>query len=137
MPESRQTLGRPIAVHGIAPAYLQRAMFIVILSFLFFLAMMFVYYINQSIGYFLLASAFLVIYLFTLFSFVRQRRNVVSVYENGISYKDVSVKWSEIEGVDANGMLNLRSGKTMALPNSLHENENLLNFIRQSAVKSD
>ena len=58
----------------IAPAQLQRAVFIAVLSFLFFLAMMFAYYIRQSALYFLLASAFLVIYLVTMISFVRLRR---------------------------------------------------------------
>lgn len=57
-----------------APAELQRAVFIAVLSFLFFLAMMFAYYIRQSLLYFLLATAFLIIYLITMFSFVRLRR---------------------------------------------------------------
>jgi len=57
-----------------APAQLQRAVFIAVLSFLFFLAMMFAYYIRQSAVYFLLATAFLIIYLLTMFSFVRMRR---------------------------------------------------------------
>jgi hypothetical protein len=56
------------------PAQLQRAVFIVVLSFLFFLAMMAMFYIRQSVLYFLLASAFLVIYIITMISFVRMRR---------------------------------------------------------------
>ena len=66
-PERQKDLGKLIAVYGIAPAYLQRAVFIVILSFVFFLAMMLVYYIRQNVVYFLLASAFLILYLVTLF----------------------------------------------------------------------
>ena len=59
-----------------SPAQLQRAVFIVVLSFLFFLAMMFAYYIRQSALYFLLATAFLIVYLITMISFVWLRRNV-------------------------------------------------------------
>ena len=57
-----------------APAQLQRAVFIAVLSFLFFLAMMFAYYIRQSALYFLLATAFLIVYLITMVSFVRLLR---------------------------------------------------------------
>lgn len=57
-----------------APAQAQRAVFIAVLSFLFFLAMMFAYYIRQSMLYFLLATAFLIIYFVMMFSFVRLRR---------------------------------------------------------------
>lgn len=58
-----------------SPAHLQRAVFIAVLSFLFFLAMMFAYYIRQSALYFLLATAFLIVYLVTMISFVRLRRS--------------------------------------------------------------
>lgn len=53
---------------------IQRAVFIAVLSFLFFLAMMFAFYIRQSALYFLLATAFLIIYIITMISFVRLRR---------------------------------------------------------------
>jgi hypothetical protein len=56
------------------PAVIQRAVFIAVLSFLFFLAMMFAYYIRQSVVYFLLATAFLIVYIVTMISFVRLRR---------------------------------------------------------------
>jgi len=58
----------------ISPTQLQKAVFIAVLSFLFFLAMMFAYYIRQSTLYFLLATAFLIVYLVTMYSFVRLRR---------------------------------------------------------------
>lgn len=53
---------------------MQRATFIAVLSFLFFLAMMFAYYIRQSALYFLLATAFLIVYIITMISIVRSRR---------------------------------------------------------------
>ncbi len=56
------------------PAHAQRAAFIAVLSFLFFLAMMAAFYILQSMLYFLLATAFLIVYFVTMISFVRLRR---------------------------------------------------------------
>lgn len=58
-----------------SPTQLQRAVFIAVLSFLFFLAMMFAYYIRQSALYFLLATAFLFVYIVTMISFVKLRRS--------------------------------------------------------------
>lgn len=60
---------------SISPDQLQRAVFIAVLSFLFFLAMMFAYYVRQSALYFLLATAFLIVYIVTMISFVRLRRS--------------------------------------------------------------
>jgi Ca2+/Na+ antiporter len=128
--ESEQDLGKLIAVHGIAPAYLQRAVFIVILSFLFFLAMMFAYYIRQNVVYFLLASAFLVLYLITLFSFVMQRRSVVEVYERGLKFKKRSASWNEVESIDNSGTISLPDGKQIALPKSLNDFDGLIARIR-------
>ena len=55
---------------------MQRAAFMAVLSFMFFVAMMFAFYIRQSALYFLLATAFLIIYLLTMISFVRLRRGI-------------------------------------------------------------
>ena len=103
MSDSTGNLGRLVAVYGIAPAYLQRAVFIVVLSFMFFLGMMFTYYIRQSAVYFLLATAFLVIYLITMISWFLQRRSVVQVFENGLKYKDRPILWAEISSIDDGG----------------------------------
>jgi membrane protein YdbS with pleckstrin-like domain len=65
---------KPQPDSAISPSQLQRAIFIAVLSFLFFLAMMFAYYIRQSALYFLLATAFLLVYIMTMISFVRLRR---------------------------------------------------------------
>jgi len=69
--ESKQEQIEPVSA-----AKLQRAVFIAVLSFLFFLAMMVAYYIRQSPLYFLLATAFLIIYLAMMISFVRLRRSI-------------------------------------------------------------
>jgi len=55
-------------------ARVQRAVLIAVLSFMFFLAMMIAFYVRQSMLYLLLATAFLVVYIFTMISFVRLRR---------------------------------------------------------------
>lgn len=130
MSQTNKNLGKLVAIHGIAPAYLQRAAFIVVLSFLFFLAMMFAFYIRQSVGYFLLASAFLVLYLLTMFSWVMQRRSVVKIYENGLSYKNRSVLWNEIESVD-DAAINVRDEKLIIIPKTIHDFAKLIDTIRQ------
>ena len=56
------------------PAQLQRAAFLAVLSFLFFLVMMFAYYLRGSVLYFLLATAFLIVYIITMISFVKLRK---------------------------------------------------------------
>ena len=70
MAGQNKTIGQP----PMSAAKVQRAAFIAVLSFLFFLAMMFAFYIRQSMLYFLLATGFLIVYLVTMVSFVRLRR---------------------------------------------------------------
>ena len=130
MSDSPANLGKLIAIHGIAPAYLQRAVIIVVLSFMFFLAMMFAFYIRQSVGYFLLASAFLVLYLLTMFSWVMQRKSVVEIYEYGFKYKKRSVIWNEILSVDGNTVV-VETGKPVAIPATIQDVDKLLTLIRQ------
>jgi hypothetical protein len=134
--EQRHDLGRLVAVHGIAPAYLQRAVFIVVLSFLFFLAMMFAYYLRQNLLYFLLASAFLVLYLVTLFSLVMQRRAVAEIFHSGIRYKKLTATWTEIAQVSDDGTVRLVDGRKIVLPRSLNGFDSLVAHVRShSAVK--
>ena len=130
MSDSPANLGKLIAIHGIAPAYLQRAVIIVVLSFMFFLAMMIAFYIRQSVGYFLLASAFLVLYLLTMFSWVMQRKSVVEIYENGFKYKKRSIMWHEILSVDGNTVV-VETGKPVAIPTTILDVDKLLTLIRQ------
>ena len=72
MGTSQKDLSKP----PMPPAQVQRAVFIAVLSFMFFLAMMFAFYIRQSVSYFLLATAFLIVYIVTMISFVRLRRSI-------------------------------------------------------------
>ena len=129
--DDNKDLGKLVSVYGMAPAHLQRAVFIVILSFLFFLIMMFAYYVRQSLVYFLLASAFLVLYLITMISWAMHRRSVVAIHENGLSYKGRSVGWSDIENIDENGSITLAKGKPLLLPKMLENAGGLIATIRQ------
>ncbi|MEO7659234.1 MAG: hypothetical protein ABIV48_06435 [Pyrinomonadaceae bacterium] len=124
-----KVLGKLVTDYGIAPAYLQRAVFVAVLAFLFFIAMMFAFYIRQGVGYFMLASAFLVLYLLTLFSWFMQRKTIVKIYENGISYKYRSARWNEIESVD-DGILNIRDEKPITIPRTINDQAGLFDLIR-------
>ena len=129
MAETEKELGRLISIHGIAPAYLQRAVFIVVLSFMFFLGMMFAFYVRQSVGYFLLASAFLVLYLITMFSWMMQRRTVVKVHERGFRYKDRTVLWDQIETIEE-GSIRISDAKPITIPNTIGDRAKLMETIR-------
>jgi hypothetical protein len=64
--------------------------------------MLVAFYFRQQIGYFVLSTGFLVVYIFTLIGWVMQKRNVVAVHENGLRYKRFQALWDEIESIKAN-----------------------------------
>lgn len=127
MPIERSELGRLIAVFGVSPLQLQRAAGIAVLSFLFFLAMMVTFYLRQVFLYFLLATGFLVVYLFMMFSIFSMRRSVVRLFENGIEFRKHVLGWSDISAVRAEPgiVLETAKGKPIALPASLVDSEAL------------
>ena len=133
MPQTEKDLGRQIAVHGIGPAYQQRAIVIALLSFLFFLAMMFAFYLRQSMLYFLLASGFLIVYLVTMFSWLMIRRNAVRIHENGLEFKRKRVMWTEMESLerspDGGLKLNSRHGGSLVISPSYQELERIAAFV--------
>lgn len=132
MDENSKNMGRQISTHPIAPLYVQRAVFIALLSFLFFVAMMFAFYIRQSMLYFLLATAFLLVYLFTMFSWFIQRKSIVHVYELGIDFKDRSLAWDEIDSVrhDQKVVIIPKNGKPLELPSTISEPAALVRYVR-------
>ena len=133
MAKKNRPLGKLLAVHPLAPEHIQRAVFIAVLSFVFFLAMMVVFYIRENVLYFLLASAFLVVYIVTLLSWIVQRRSVVNIYENGLNYKKRTALWSEVETVNEGrdvAELIVRGEKPIVLPRTLSDFERLLLNIR-------
>lgn len=119
MNENGAKLGRLIAVYGVAPEYLQRAVFIALLSFVFFLAMMIAYYMRGSALFFLLATAFLIVYVVTMISWVIQRRGVVEVFEHGLDFRKKRYLWPEIADLNGDGKLTLADGRDIQLPKTL------------------
>jgi hypothetical protein len=100
--ESSTDLGRLMSRHTTSPAHLQRAAVVCVVSFVFFLAMLVVFYVRQQMGYFLLSTGFLVVYVFTLIGWLMQKRNVVAVHENGLKHKRFQAGWDEIESIKVN-----------------------------------
>ena len=85
--------------------------------------MLVVFYLRQQIGYFLLSTAFLVVYVFTLIGWLIQKRNVVDVHENGLKYKKFQASWDEISSIKANTeglhIAKDKSERTL-IPSSIH-----------------
>lgn len=98
---NRADLGALVSVHGTSPVYLQRAAIVAIVSFLFFLSTLLLFYLDQQLMYFVMSSAFLIIYIFTMIGWFVQKRNVVSIYANGITYRKFVSSWDEIKSVKA------------------------------------
>lgn len=139
--EKVTNFGKIISVHGISPGFLQKAAAVSFLSFLFFLAMMLGFYIRQNIGYFLLATAFLIVNIFTLTGWFLMRRNILKIYENGFSYKKFSTVWNEIESVkttNENGKISCeilkKNGEKTFLTGTIAEVDRAIKIIHQKSV---
>jgi Ca2+/Na+ antiporter len=135
MKDKERNLGRLVAVHPIAPIYVQRAVFMAVLSFLFFLAMMFAFYVMQSALYFLLSTAFLIIYLLTMFSFLMQRKKSFEIYENGFRYRKEVALWNELDEVSDNGEIKLKGRKPIIIPQTLSDFDSLV--LRLKSIPGD
>lgn len=123
MPKLKPDLGALVSVHGTSPVYLQRAAIVAILSFFFFMATLLIFYIQQQLMYFVMSTAFLVIYIFTMIGWVLQRRNMVSIYENGIAYKKFASTWDDIKSVKADARSGIaiikNSGESITIGSSV------------------
>ena len=128
--------GKLIAVHTMAPAHIQRAAFIAVLSFLFFAATMFLFYIRESLLYFLLASAFLIVYLVTMLSWLIQRKNVVQVFEGGFACRSKQAAWDEIAEVREDGTVILDGGKQIIISQAIDNLPALLKTIRDRSLRA-
>ena len=106
---NRTDLGPLISIHGISPVFLQRAVIVAILSFLFFIITLLFFYIQQELMFFVMSTAFLVIYILTMIGWVMQKRNLVTIHENGVAYRKFAATWDEIKSVTADS----RSGITI------------------------
>ena len=117
-----------------APAALQRAVFIAVLAFLFFLGMMVLYYVREWLGYFLLSTAFLLVYIVMMISFVLQRRRVIELYEGGLKIKDRPIYWDDIRSLSPEGTLKLKRGRSVAIASALNDRDRLIDAIRRNVV---
>ena len=137
MPENPPNLGKLVSVYPTAPIFVQRAVFIAVLSLFFFLAVMFAFYLLHSFIFFLLASAFLIIYLVTMLGIYTQRGNVLNIYEYGLSYKKFSANWEDIASVDSpkphTYQIRKISGETVVLASSLTDLDKAAERIRSLA----
>ena len=119
-----------------AAEHVQRAAFVAVLAFVFFIASMFLFYVRESLLYFLLASGFMVVYLITMLSWVVQRKNVVQIFEGGFSYKSKQASWDEITRVADDGTITLASEKQIIISPAMDKFPALLDLIRRRAEKA-
>lgn len=129
----QQDLGKLVAIHAASPAYLQRAAGVAIISLLFFLITIALFYLRQWIGYFVLASGFLVVNLFTLAGFWRQRRSVLRIYESGFSYRGEDFRWANIVKIEPGRSSGLRikreDGIWVSIPDTIDRYEDVARAI--------
>ena len=137
MTEKTEKLGKLISVHPISPAALQRTVIIAVLSFLFFLVTMVMFYTWQNILYFFLSSGFLIVYVLTMLGWVLLRKNILKIYENGLTYRKFTARWSEIEAVETeskNGKISCElrkpKGEKIVLSEAIYEVEKAIKVIK-------
>lgn len=121
-------------MHATSPAHLQRAAIVAAVSFVFFLVTLLVFYVRQQVGYFVLSTAFLAVYVLTLISWVIQRRKAVSLYENGLKYRKFSSTWDEILSVNAGKSgLHIAAGRNnkAVIPPSVTGYESIVQAVRK------
>jgi hypothetical protein len=129
---SKQDLGKLISVHGISAALLQRSVIVIIVSLFFALAMLVGWFFTQKFLFLLLAVAFLIVKLVTLFSLIAQRKNVLSVYENRFVYNKIACRFDEIVSVNGFEVL-MKSGETIVLNESIGDVEVAIELIQKNA----
>ena len=130
-------LGKLETIYVIAPAYIQRAVIVAVLSFFFFLAMLVVFSIRQNILYFFLSTGFLIVYLLTMFGWLMMRKNILKIYENGLTYRKFIAHWDEIEVVDSkkngdkiNCEIRKKKGEKIVLTESIYQVEQAIEIIK-------
>lgn len=130
MSDENKDLGKLKGVFPISPALAQRAVFVAVLSFMFFMSMMFAFYLLQNIIYFILSSAFLILYLVMMFAWLMQKRSAVELYEKGIVVKKRRLRWTEIVSIDERGEMTLTTNDKLLISTSLYERDLLINHIK-------
>lgn len=133
MPDHKN-LGRLVAIHGTSPVFLQRAAIVAAVSFLFFFAMLIAFYLRQHFGYFLLSTAFLVVFVFTMIGWWIQKRNSVEIFANGLRYKKLEVRWREIiaiENSDRELVLIQPDGEKLVISGTIYALDEIEHYIRR------
>ncbi len=100
MSEQTTQLGKLEAIYGVSPIYLQRALIIIVLSFIFFMAMLIAFSLRMQIGYFILATVFLVVKLVMLFGWVMNRKKEVKLYEKGLMIGKQTLTYDQIQKIE-------------------------------------
>ncbi|MGI8469973.1 MAG: hypothetical protein ACR2N3_16155 [Pyrinomonadaceae bacterium] len=127
MTERENELGKLQAVYGTSPALLQRAAIVAVLSFVFFLAMLFAYSLTRKFIFFMLGTAFLIVEFLVLFGWQSLRRGEFKFFENGFEFKKQSYLWDEIKSAAANGngkqkggyKIEMRDGREIVLSETM------------------
>ncbi len=147
MNQQPQNLGKIESVHPISPAHLQKAFILIILSFMFFMAMLIIFSLRQNIGYFLLATAFLIIQLLTLFGWMSQRKKILRLHENGFTLGKQTCLFSDIEKMSANRIsknfggikneyrITKTTGERIFVPEMIHEVSLVFDKIEQKTLR--
>jgi Ca2+/Na+ antiporter len=130
--DEQKDLGKLKGIFPISPALAQRAVFVAVLSFMFFMTMMFAFYLLQNIIYFVLSTAFLVLYLIMMFAWLMQKRSAVELFEKGITLKKRKLVWDDIVSIDKDGELLLKSNEKLLISTSIHERNMLMDIIRRN-----
>ena len=112
---------------------MQRAAIVGVLSLLFFFATLIAFYIRQDFPFFLLATAFLIVYVFTMIGWWMQKRNALYIYDRGITYRKFSAEWVSIVGFESNqdGLtVTTAKGETATISRSIAGIDQVESYVR-------
>lgn len=133
MPDHKN-LGKLVAIHGTSPVFLQRAAIVAAVSFLFFFAILIAFYLRQHFGYFLLSTAFLVVFVFTMIGWWFQKRNAVEIFANGLRYNKCELRWQDItaiENSDRELVLIQPDGEKLVISGTIYALDEIEHYIRR------
>lgn len=119
---------------------LQRAAVVAVASFVFFLLMLVAFYVRGQFGYFVLSTAFLAIYIFTLIGWVIRRRKIVSIFENGIQHGSFEAAWDELVSMrsDKDGLTIVKNGNVRThIARSVAGFESILKAVKHGVERED
>lgn len=105
---------------------------------MFFLGMLFAFYLRQHFGYFLLSTAFLIVYIFTMIGWWMQHRNVVKIHARGVNYKNWSAEWhniTDIQRTQAGLVLTNTDNASITIGNSINGLEAIEAIVRANRSK--